>query len=53
MDPTFEYDALGSTHFRVLTLLPGERTQGLKGILVTVPFDGESVSYDAISYAWH
>lgn len=53
MDPTFEYDALGSTHFRVLTLLPGERTQELKGILVTVPFDGESVSYDAISYAWH
>lgn len=53
MDPAFQYDALGTTHFRLLILLPGEDTHNLKCNLVTMPFDREKMSYDAVSYAWH
>lgn len=53
MDPTFEYDDVGATHFRILTLLPGELKDGLKCKIDTLPFDGEKVPYEAISYAWH
>ncbi|QDS75368.1 hypothetical protein FKW77_002406 [Venturia effusa] len=53
MIPTFEYDAVDSHHFRVLTLLPGDRSDDLRGKLHTVLFDEEKVSYEAISYAWH
>ncbi|RDI88985.1 hypothetical protein Vi05172_g1274 [Venturia inaequalis] len=53
VNPTFEYDAVGSTHFRILTLLPGELEDSLKCKVDTVPFDGDKVPYEAISYAWH
>lgn len=50
---TFEYEAVGSTHFRILTLIPGKPKDRLKCKIDTVPFDGDKIPYEAISYAWH